>query len=314
MEASSVEGARRAASSIRRALARGRGVYPAAMAANVEQAKYWNEVAGPRWVKFQETLDTELSALSGVALDRAGLAAGEAVLDVGCGCGGTALELGRRVGPGGSVLGVDLSNPMLARARERAAAERLAHVSFRQADAQTEPFAPGAFDLVFSRFGVMFFADPPAAFANLCRALRPGGRVTFVCWQKLVENEWVTLPLAAVAKLVQLPPPPPPGAPGPFAFADPDRVRGILAAGGFSDIAIEDVRLPLALGGGGLDGAVEFSLEIGPVASALREAEAGPELRAQAADAIREALAPFAAAGSLRMPSAAWVATARRAG
>jgi SAM-dependent methyltransferase len=279
--------------------------------ANTEQAKYWNEVAGPRWVRFQEVLDTELSGLSGAAMDRAGVAPGEAVIDVGCGCGGTALELARRVGAGGRVLGVDLSRPMLDRARARASAAGLAQLSFREADAQTERFAPGGADLVFSRFGVMFFSDPPAAFANLRAALRPGGRVAFVCWQARGENPWVTVPLGAIAKVVKLAPPPAPGAPGPFAFADPDRVRAILLGGGLADVAVADLREPIALGGGTLDGAVAFALEIGPAATALREAGGGPEVRAQVADAMREALAPYAASGELRMASAAWLVTAR---
>ena len=283
------------------------------MTANTEQSKYWNEVAGPRWVRFQEILDTELAALTQAALERARPAPGESVIDVGCGCGATALELARRVGTGGRVLGADLSEPMLDRARARAAAEDLPQLSFRRADAQVERFAPGAADLVFSRFGVMFFADPPAAFANLRAALRSGGRVTFVCWQPLAENPWVTVPLGAIAKVVPLPPPPPPGAPGPFAFADPERVRGILATAGFTELAFDELREPIALGGGSLDGAVEFALEIGPAASALRESGAGEEVRTQVAAAIREALAPHAAKGPLRMASAAWLVTARNA-
>jgi SAM-dependent methyltransferase len=284
------------------------------VAANVEQSKYWNEVAGPRWVRFQEVLDAELAVLTGAALDRAAPRPGASVVDVGCGCGATSLELARRVGAAGRVLGVDLSKPMLARAAERAAAAGLSQISFREADAQTERFAPGAADLVFSRFGVMFFADPIAAFANLRAALRPGGRVTFVCWQKLAENPWLTVPMAAMAKYVQLPPPPPPGAPGPFAFADPARVAEILGGAGYAGVELEDLREPLVLGGGTLDGAVEFSLEIGPAATALRETNPGPEVRARVADAIREALAPFAASGKLQMGSAAWIATARNPG
>jgi SAM-dependent methyltransferase len=284
------------------------------MSENPEQSKYWNEVAGPRWVRFQEILDAELAGLTAAALERARPAAGETAIDVGCGCGGTALELARRVGAGGRVLGVDLSEPMLARARERAAAAGLAQLELRRADAQSERFARGAADLVFSRFGVMFFSDPPKAFANLRAALKPGGRVTFLCWQALAENAWVTVPLGAIAKVIQLPPPPPPGAPGPFAFADPERVRGILAGGGLADVALEDLREPIALGGGALDDAVAFSLEIGPAASALREADAGPALRAKVADAIREALAPHAARGPLRMSAAAWIVTARNPG
>jgi SAM-dependent methyltransferase len=281
---------------------------------NDEQVRYWNEVAGPRWVRFQERLDRELAQLGRLAVERAGVAAGEAVLDVGCGCGGTALELAQRVGAGGRVLGVDLSRPMLERARERARAAGAANVAFFEADAQDARFEPAGFDVVFSRFGVMFFADPPAAFANLRRALRPGGRLSFVCWQRLPDNPWMLVPLGALAKHLPLPPPPPPGAPGPFAFADAERVRGILAAAGFAEIACDDVRQPLALGGGDLDDAVDFALELGPASAALREAGAGPELRARVAESVREALAPYAAGGGLSLPSAAWRFGARNPG
>lgn len=281
---------------------------------NAEMARYWNEVAGPRWVRNQEVLDREIAALGRLAIERSGAGQGEAVLDIGCGCGSTTLALGERVGKRGRVQGVDLSRAMLVRARERAAAAGLAHVSFREADAQTASFESGGYDLLFSRFGVMFFSDPAAAFANLRRALRSGGRVTFVCWQKLADNPWMLVPLTVLGKYVPLPPPPPAGAPGPFAFADPERVSGLLLAAGFSDVAFEDVREPFALGGGRLDDAVEFALEVGPAANALRESGGGEELRAQAAAAIRRALEPFVAKGRLEMPSAAWIVSSRRAG
>jgi SAM-dependent methyltransferase len=282
-------------------------------APNAEQVRYWNEVAGPRWVRFQERLDRELTGLASVALERSAAEAGEAVLDVGCGCGATTLALGRRVGPAGRVLGVDVSRPMLERARERAAHAGAAQVGFLEADAQTAALEPGGFDVLFSRFGVMFFADPAAAFANLRRALRPGGRVTFVCWQRLADNPWMLVPLGAVARLVALPAPPDPTAPGPFAFADAERVRGLLERAGLAEVGFEDLRVPLSLGGGGLDEAVEFALEMGPASAALREADVEPELRARVADAVRDALEPFAAEGRVSLPSAAWLVTAIRA-
>jgi SAM-dependent methyltransferase len=283
-------------------------------APNAEQLRYWNEVAGPRWVRFQERLDREIAGLGLLALERAALAEGEAVLDVGCGCGGTSLEIARRVGPRGRVLGLDISRPMLALARERQAEAGAAQLRFEEADAQTAALEPGAFDVLFSRFGVMFFADPAAAFTNLRRALRPGARLAFVCWQRLPDNPWMMVPMGALAKHLPLPPPPPPGAPGPFAFADAARVQGLLEAAGFSSVEAGDVREPLRLGGGSLDDAVEFALEVGPAASVLREAGAGPELRAQVAASVREALEPYAAGGSPSLPSAAWIFTARNPG
>lgn len=283
-------------------------------APNAEQIRYWNELAGPSWIAQQERIDQLVRPLGERALARAAAAPGEAVLDTGCGCGTTTLALARAVGASGRVLGVDVSRPMLEHARARAAAQGLSQVRFVEADAQSASLDPAAFDLLFSRFGVMFFADPRAAFANLRRALRPGARVTFLCWQALARNPWMTVPLAAVAKHLTLPPPPPSGAPGPFAFADAERVRGFLEQAGLAEVAFEDLGLPLEVGDGAMGSAIEFLLQVGPVGAILREAGAGPELRERVAGSLREALAPFAGQGGLRMPSAAWLVTARNPG
>ena len=277
--------------------------------ANAEQIRYWNEVAGPSWVEQEDMLDAQISELGLAAMERAGVEADWRVLDVGCGCGQTSLQLAERVGPGGAVLGVDISQPMLERARARAAGVGIENLRFERSDAQTASFA-GPFDLAFSRFGVMFFDDPTAAFANLRRALGPVGRLAFVCWQGLHRNPWMRVPLMAVAPYVEMPAPPEPGAPGPFAFADAERVAGILAGAGFRDVAFESLERTLRVGGAaGLDGAVEFLLRMGPVAAALREA-GEPTLR-QAAGAVREALAPHAGAEGVSMECAAWIVTAR---
>jgi len=243
-------------------------------------------------------------------MDRAAIVAGERILDIGCGCGETTVDLARRVGAPGAAVGVDISAHALERAQQRAAAAGL-HVRFQSADAQTFAFTPESFDLVFSRFGVMFFSDPVAAFANLRRALRPGGRLAFVCWQSVQQNQWMMIPLAALAAHVELPPPPAPGTPGPFAFADADRVRGILTHAGFEAITFEAFDERLVVGGGGsLDQAVEFMLQIGPVAAVLRAA--GDASRAAVAAAIHTAVAPFVSPQGVQMAAAAWIVTARR--
>jgi SAM-dependent methyltransferase len=277
---------------------------------NAEQIRFWNETLGPRWVEQEAMLDAQIAPLGLAALERAKVQPGERAIDVGCGCGQTSLQLAERVGPSGAVLGIDVSAPMLARARARAAGRP--KLRFAQADAQTHRFDE-VFDLAFSRFGVMFFADPVAAFANLAGALRPGGRLAFVCWQAIDRNPWILAPMRAVAGIVPLPPPPAPGSPGPFAFADPERVRGILETAGYSQVALEPEQGELAIGADrGLEGAVEFMLEMGPVAAALREAgPAGLAARGRAADAIREACAPFAMPEGVRAGYAAWIATAR---
>jgi SAM-dependent methyltransferase len=276
---------------------------------NAEQVRYWNETAAPKWIQYQTVLDTQLEGLGRMTMDRARLASGEHVLDVGCGCGATSRALATRVGASGSVHGVDISTPMLERARALAREAGHANVRFTNADAQTHRFEPAGADVLFSRFGVMFFADPPAAFRNLRGALRPGGRVAFVCWRPLAENPWLLVPLGAAAQHMQLPPPPAPGAPGPFAFADPERVRGILDQAGFTRIKLDPVNDTLTVGGGGLDEAVHFLLEgVGPTSAALREAD--PAVRPRVFAAVKEALAPFVTREGVRMPAAAWIVTA----
>jgi len=279
---------------------------------NAEQIRYWNDTAGAKWTAFQQVLDEQLGALGRRAMDEAGVAPGERAIDVGCGCGDTTIELGRRVGPEGTVVGIDLSAPMLERAVTQARAAQVANVRFENADAQTHRFPPGQYDLVFSRFGVMFFADPAVAFTNLRAAVRAGGRIGFVCWQALRENPWLALPLGVAARYIPLPPPPAPGTPGPFSFADTDRVRGILAQSGFAEITFADLRETLTVGGGGaLDQTVAFLLQgVGPASAALREAD--PAVRSKVAAAVREALAPFHTAAGVRLASAAWIVTARR--
>jgi len=277
---------------------------------NAEQERYWNETAGPTWVRLNDVLDRMITPLGRLAMDRARLAAGERVLDVGCGCGNTTVELARRVAPGGSVTGVDVSAPMLGLARERAAG--VDGVRFERGDAQVHPFPPSAFDVVYSRFGIMFFVDPNAAFTNVRAALRSGGRVAFVCWQWLPVNEWMRIPVMALAQVMTLPPPPAPDAPGPFSFGDPDRVRAILGGAGFVEVDVAPHEGTLTLpGGGDVDATVDFALQMGPAAAALREA-ADPDLRPRAAKAVREALLPYVTPEGTRMSYACWLVSAQR--
>jgi SAM-dependent methyltransferase len=271
---------------------------------NAAQVAYWNESAGPTWVAMHDALDHELNDLGLAAMAALAPRENERLVDIGCGCGATTLELARRVGKGGAVLGVDLSAPMLSVARERAAAAGLDQASFLQADAQVYALEP--VDGAFSRFGVMFFADPVAAFANIRKGLRPGGRVAFVCWRQLAENPWMTVPMAAVLPLLPAPPAAPtPDAPGPFAFADRDRLAGILAGAGFAEISIEPLDARVAWGD--VETSVNMALRLGPVAGLVRE---HPDQRDAMAAAIRSALAAHATAEGVRLDSATWIVLA----
>lgn len=276
---------------------------------NAEQVRFWNEIGAPRWIAFQRALDGQLGPLGERTMDRAAIASGERVLDVGCGCGTTTLALAGRVGPAGSVVGVDVAAPMLEVGWEAARRAGVLNVRLEHADAQEHAFPPGAFDVVYSRFGVMFFTDPVAAFANLRSALGRDGRLAFVCWQAAEENPWVVLPMQAAAPHVPFPRPAGPDAPGPFSFADPDRVRRILDRAGFAAVEIEALREMISFGGpaAGLDDVVELALHLGPVGAALREAD--PALRPRVAAAIREAVAPLVTERGLEMGSAAWIVT-----
>ena len=237
------------------------------------------------------------------------MTAGESALDVGCGCGETLLGLASLVGAGGRVVGVDASVPMLTRARERCGDR--ANVSFLEGDASKVIPAQPSFDLAFSRFGVMFFADPVAAFRRIRAALRPAGRLSFVCWQPLDQNPWAALPFDAAARAVGRPEPTPPDAPGPFSFGDPARVRGILDAAGFRDVAAESVEREVGFGPAStLDEAAAAIARLGPVARLLVDRD--DATRAKAIAAIREVIPPYVSAGGEpRFRGAAWVVTAR---
>lgn len=275
--------------------------------ANDEQIAYWNGPEGRHWADREARFDAMLAPFLAPVLDAAGVGAGARVLDVGCGNGALSRAAASR---GASVTGVDISAPMLERARAHAAADGL-EIDFLEADAQVHAFS-GGHDALVSRFGVMFFADPAAAFANLATALEPGGRLAFVCWQAQPRNEWVAVPALAMLPIVGAPDMPPPDAPGPFAFADQARVAGILADAGFTDVACERLEPAILLGGGlSLDETVAWLGEGGMGKRFLAGADGPTAERALAA--VREALDPFVTPDGVRMATAVWLVSATRA-
>jgi len=275
---------------------------------NADQIAYWNGAGGQRWADRQPVQDILLQPVADILIDRARIKAGERVLDVGCGSGSTTFAFARAVGPSGHVMGIDISGPMLARARE--VTPKGAPVEFVLADATVHSFTPENFDLLASRFGVMFFADPALSFANLRKALRPSGRLAFACWREARENPLFMTPLQAVYRHVPKMPQVGPEDPGPFSFASQGRVNRILSAAGFSDVAMEPCNLALDIAvGGGLDAAVKGALQVGPAARAL--ADQPREVVAAATQSMREALAPHAKGQTVPLDAAIWIVTAK---
>ena len=274
---------------------------------NAAQSEYWNASAGQRWTDYQEHQDQVLRPVSDRLIAVAGPKPGDRVIDVGCGCGATTIDFAGRVSPGGEVLGLDISEPMLARAHERA--PQGLPIRFERADATVYDFEPDGADLIVSRFGVMFFADPARSFANLRKGLKPGGRLAFACWREARQNPFFILPLREAGKHAPPLPETNPQDPGPFAFANEARVRKILSAAGFADIVLEphDLELDIATGRG-LDTAVRAAMTIGPTSRMLDgQSDA---IRAAATADIRKALAAHARGDAVPLGAAIWIVTA----
>lgn len=275
-------------------------------AANAAMAEYWNSDEAAHWVARQQSYDEALEPFVTPILDAAALTGRDQVIDVGCGTGGTTVVAATTAA---FATGLDISAPMIDAARRRAAAAGVTNVGFAVADVQVARDLPPA-DVVISRFGVMFFDDPVAAFANLRGALRPGGRVVFACWQPLSENEWMSVPALAAAAHVALPVPSDPAAPGPFAFGDADRIRAVLGDAGFHDVAVEPFTTRMLLGGrGDLEHAVTYIRQTGMGRAIFADPDA--DATRAAIDAVRAALAPHLGPDGVRLGAATWIVTAR---
>ena len=278
---------------------------------NADQAASWSR-SGVKWAEWQEHLDRIFIPATEELFRVAAIAPGERVLDIGCGTGETSLLAAERTGSAGHVLGLDISAPMLARARERVPAG--APVEFVEADATVFRFPPAGADLLLSRFGVMFFAEPTVAFANMRKGLKPGGRVAFACWRERRLNPYLTLPFEALLTAVPAPvEQPAPDAPGPFGLADGARLNSILATAGYADIILDPFDLQIDLAGGrGFDLALQTALAIGPASRLLSEQP--PALQRAGIEAIRTALAAHQRGDSVPLDAALWMVTATNPG
>lgn len=275
---------------------------PAELAA--EQAAFWNGAGGAGWLAAYQRIERSLEPFTGPLLEAAAARPGEQVIDIGCGTGGTTAALAARVAPGGHVLGVDISQRLI----EVARGQGLANASFAAGDAAAHRFPVHGADLVFSRFGVMFFGDPVAAFRNFHQALKPAARLAFICWRTAQENPWGLLPVRAAAPFLPPLPRPGPEEPGQYAFGDRARIERILGQAGFSSLDIEPIDRPVWMGPS-VEEIVEGSTRFGPLAKAFAEAE--PAAAGKARQAIAEAVAPHATTGGVALPGACWLVRAR---
>ncbi len=268
-----------------------------------DQAAHWKGAGGRSWMGSIERIERSVAEFSASALAAADVRPGETVIDVGCGLGGTTAVLAEKAD---SVLGVDISDMLI----EAARAKGIARADFRVADAATYPFGPAFADLVFSRFGVMFFADPVAAFRNLRQALKPSGRLVFLCWRTAAENPWSLAPVRAAAPFLPPLPRPGPEDPGQFSFGERARVERILTQAGFGSLSLESLDRPVFMGASVGD-IVEAAGRFGPLARAF--ADATPGQAAQAKAAIAESLQPHVKPDGIYLPGACWLVRARPA-
>lgn len=275
---------------------------------NADQIAEWNGVLGQTWATMRQDIDPVVAVFGDAALKVAAPRPGERVLDIGCGCGDTTIAIARIVGNRGAVLGVDVSQPMLDVALEHASVARLDQLEFRNADASSAVL-PAANDLLFSQFGVMFFSEPSAAFGHMRKSLKVGARCVFVCWRAPRDNAWAMAPLAAArAAMGVTPPPADPNAPGPFAFADDARVRGILADAGFADIVFTRHDAPVPYGSTPR-AAAGRALRVGPTSRFVRDM--GEAHRPLILDAVEQAFTKFAAPdGEVRLIGSTWIVSA----
>ena len=278
---------------------------------NKNQKDFWSGKGGDIWVERQNAMDTMLSPLGEAALNKLNFNEEENVLDIGCGCGHTTLNIAKRIGPSGSVTGLDISEPMLKRAKESAVEMSTTNTSFKCVDVQTEDLGDQIYSAAFSRFGVMFFEDSIAAFKNINKSLISGGYLSFVCWQSPAVNPWQSLFIQEVKKFLDLPSPPP-RSPGPFAFMESEYVSSILEESKFQDITIEGHEAEVNMfSGRSLSDSVKDYISINPVVTQMLK-ESSENQIAEIVNSGIEAFSPYYSEKGLIFPSATWLVTARK--
>jgi len=278
--------------------------------ANPDMRNYWNGDGGLNWIRFQSQLEKSLMPFGKQAISTAMIALDETVIDVGCGWGDTSIELAQQVGPKGHVLGIDISNLILEQAQNRLDASSLNNIKFECVDAESHQFDMMKLDVVFSRFGVMFFNNPVVAFRNIYGALKPGGRLIFICWQSIKENQWVNLPQEIVIQYVEIASVDP-DAPGGFAFGDSTRVLGILDAAGFVDINVEPYKTKITVGEN-LDEAIILLSHLGPASSVIENPDLDGEIKNRILNDLRNALEFYKSLQGIELDAATWIFTATK--
>ncbi len=276
---------------------------------NAVMAEFWNGNGGKNWVSREGRLESSLKIFGQQAIEAGDIRPGQRILDIGFGCGETAIALAREVGPKGQVHGVDISVAMVEAADKKAEVCGLDNITFECADAQTNTFVANNYDLVFSRFGVMFFDDPVGAFKNIYSALKPGGRLAFICWAGRHENAWVTLPLQVVAKHLELPPPPGAREPGPFSLSEEGCANEILSGAGFTNIVVESFETPFVLGED-VEEALSFLMHLAPSGSAINNADIDEPTRERIAVDMAKMLESYQSNSGVCMDAKALLVTA----
>ena len=277
---------------------------------NSKQKEFWSGKGGDYWVVKQNEMDIMLNPLGEKALAKLDLKADSNVLDVGCGCGATTLEIAKKV-TNGIVTGLDISIPMLDQAKSQSSIQGISNVDFRVFDVQADQLDNEEYDNVYSRFGVMFFEDPYEAFKNIHASMKNGGKLSFVCWQDPTLNPWQSLSLQVIKEYLDMPSPPP-RSPGPFAFQEKDYVQGILEQSGFSKIYFDDNQEEITMfSGKTLQDASEDYLAINPVVTEMLK-DSPDNLKIEIVESLKEAFAEFYMGDGLLFPSATWIVTAEK--